>query len=99
MVLSIVSGIVFGLFAGLGVYVVYELSGLDVNQAKIASVKEQMDDLASQMEDMQAGVGKTQSAESASQSSESSGIEPKSRDIDIEGTNEVTQIHRWSHRQ
>lgn len=92
MVLSIVSGIVFGLFAGLGVYVVYELSGLDVNQAKIASVKEQMDDLASQMEDMQAGVGKTQSAESASQSSESSGIEPKSRDIDIEGTNEVTQI-------
>ena len=67
MVLSIVSGIVFGLFAGLGVYVVYELSGLDVNQAKIASVKEQMDDLASQMEDMQAGVGKTQSAESASQ--------------------------------
>ena len=76
MVLSIVSGIVFGLFAGLGVYVVYE----------------QMDDLASQMEDMQAGVGKTQSAESASQSSESSGIEPKSRDIDIEGTNEVTQI-------
>ena len=33
---------------------------------------------------MQAGVGKTQSAESASQSSESSGIEPKSRDIDIE---------------
>ena len=56
MVLSIVSGIVFGLFAGLGVYVVYELSGLDVNQAKIASVKEQMDDLASQMEDMQASV-------------------------------------------
>lgn len=92
MVLSIVSGIVFGLFAGLGVYVVYELSGLDVNQAKIASVKEQMDDLASQMEDMQASVGKTQSTESASQSSESSGIEPKSRDIDIEGTNEVTQI-------
>ena len=36
-----------------------------MNQAKIASVKEQMDDLASQMEDMQAGVGKTQSAESA----------------------------------
>ncbi len=85
MVLSIVSGIVFGLFAGLGVYVVYELSGLDVNQAKIASGKEQM-------EDMQASVGKTQSTESASQSSESSGIEPKSRDIDIEGTNEVTQI-------
>ena len=63
-----------------------------MNQAKIASVKEQMDDLASQMEDMQASVGKTQSTESASQSSESSGIEPKSRDIDIEGTNEVTQI-------
>lgn len=93
MTLSIVTGILFGIFAGLGVYVVYGLSGAGFGMAKIERMRSEVDDMASQLEDMQAAMSSSvQSGNSTASGDENTGVEPKSRDIEIDGTNEDTQI-------
>ena len=56
LTLSIVTGILFGIFTGLGVYVVYGLSGAGFGMAKIERMRSEVDDMASQLEDMQAAM-------------------------------------------
>lgn len=93
LTLSIVTGILFGIFAGLGVYVVYGLSGAGFGMAKIERMRSEVDDMASQLEDMQAAMSSSvQSGSSTASGDENTGVEPKSRDIEIDGTNEDTQI-------
>ena len=93
MTLSIVTGILFGIFTGLGVYVVYGLSGAGFGMAKIERMRSEVDDMASQLEDMQAAMSSSvQSGSSTASGDENTGVEPKSRDIEIDGTNEDTQI-------
>mgnify|MGYP002765687600 FL=1 len=93
LTLSIVTGILFGIFAGLGVYVVYGLSGAGFGMAKIERMRSEVDDMASQLEDMQAAMSSSvQSGNSTASGDENTGVEPKSRDIEIDGTNEDTQI-------
>lgn len=93
LVLSVVTGIIFGIFAGLGVYVVYGLSGAGFGMAKIERMKSEVDDMASQIEDMQAAMSSSvQSGNSTASGDENTGIEPKPRDIELDGTNEDTQI-------
>ena len=93
LTLSIVTGILFGIFTGLGVYVVYGLSGAGFGMAKIERMRSEVDDMASQLEDMQAAMSSSvQSGSSTASGDENTGVEPKSRDIEIDGTNEDTQI-------
>lgn len=93
LTLSIVTGILFGIFTGLGVYVVYGLSGVGFGMAKIERMRSEVDDMASQLEDMQAAMSSSvQSGSSTASGDENTGVEPKSRDIEIDGTNEDTQI-------
>lgn len=85
LALSIVCGVIFGLFAGLGVYVVYELAGVGESTSHIAQLETQLDGLTSKV-DALSGQHTAQS------DTASTGIEPKPRDIELEGTNEETKI-------
>ena len=61
--------------------------------AKIERMRSEVDDMASQLEDMQAAMSSSvQSGSSTVSGDENTGVEPKSRDIEIDGTNEDTQI-------
>lgn len=93
--ISMISGVVFGLFAGLGIYIVISLSGSMRGAEQRESVSSRTEAVQPQEDAMEKEAMANDAMANdatANEATANDATESKPRDIEIEGTNEVTQI-------